>query len=43
MLPSPHVTSKVGLKVPLAVGVPEINPVVASKSNPGGRFPEVIA
>ena len=30
------------LDVPLAVGVPEITPVVAARLSPAGRLPEVI-
>ena len=35
-------TVAVKLAVPLAVGVPEICPLVAAKVNPAGRLPEVI-
>lgn len=36
------VTVTVKLKVPLAVGVPEIRPVPAARLRPVGRPPEVI-
>jgi hypothetical protein len=32
----------VKLKVPFAVGVPEITPVLAARLSPAGRLPEVI-
>jgi hypothetical protein len=32
----------VKLKVPVAVGVPEIAPVAATRVSPAGRFPVVI-
>jgi len=35
-------TVAVKLKVPLAVGVPEIRPVLAVRLRPAGRLPEVI-
>ena len=35
-------TLAVKLKVPLAVGVPEIRPVLAARLRPAGRLPEVI-
>lgn len=35
-------TDAVKLKVPLAVGVPEIKPVDAARLKPAGREPEVI-
>ena len=35
-------TVAVKLDVPLAVGVPEMIPVVAAKVSPAGRLPEVI-
>jgi hypothetical protein len=36
------VTVAVKLKVPLAVGVPEIRPVLEAMVRPAGRLPEVI-
>lgn len=36
------VTVAVKLVAPLAVGVPEIVPVVAARVNPAGRLPDVI-
>jgi hypothetical protein len=36
------VTVAVKLDVPLAVGVPEMIPVVASRVSPAGRLPAVI-
>jgi hypothetical protein len=36
------VTVAVKLDVPVAVGVPEITPVVAARVNPAGRAPEVM-
>jgi hypothetical protein len=35
-------TVAVKLKVPLAVGVPDIRPVLAARLRPEGRLPEVI-
>jgi len=35
-------TDAVKLKVPPAVGVPEITPVVGARVSPAGRLPEVI-
>jgi hypothetical protein len=35
-------TLKVRLEVPLAVGVPEIRPVLAAKARPAGRVPLVM-
>lgn len=35
-------TAAVKLKVPLAVGVPEIRPVLVARLRPAGRLPEVI-
>lgn len=36
------VTVAVKLEVPVAVGVPEIVPLVAARVNPVGRLPELI-
>jgi hypothetical protein len=38
--PLASVTSKVGEKVPAAVGVPVIAPVEGSSDSPGGTFPD---
>jgi hypothetical protein len=35
-------TLAVKVEVPLALGVPEITPVVAARVNPAGRLPDVI-
>jgi hypothetical protein len=35
-------TAAVKVNVPLAVGVPEITPLLADKANPAGRLPELI-
>ena len=35
-------TAAVKLDVPVAVGVPEITPVVAARVRPAGRLPEAI-
>ena len=39
---SASVTVAVMLKVPLAVGLPEMIPVVAARLMPAGRLPEVM-
>ncbi len=36
------VTVAVKLEVPVAVGVPEMVPLVAARVSPGGRLPEVM-
>jgi hypothetical protein len=37
------VTLAVKFEVPLAVGVPDITPVVAARVRPAGKLPDVIA